>query len=422
MNNPRPITLIQLISEQTMQNLLPILRFRPSHVVHLSTRRTAGRSNDIVKAANQCGVTFQPEQILLSGMPTIIEASRVVRKAITAAHAREHTPLVNFTGGTKLMSIGAYSAAASSSPPAASFYVDTDDEEFVDGGTAEGLKQLLEGDYSFTQLRDCLNVATIAAAHGQYYVSEGRHWQPFVPLARYLLDNPEQEQATYDAFYGENGLFPRCTIPSSPEQWLESLDRSLNLPPDVARHAADAGLLRLTSDGQYKLPDNARSNLQFLVDARAQGKSVHDYDRQRIAATEACQFSVNFLTGGWWEVAVAHAAHSTGLFRDLRWSATVGPIARGGLEEDILAVDGVQIVCISCKRGGNKTRLLPHLEEFAARARRVGGNFTRRILALYVPPRGQTFIALRRRADELGINILTPSGLNNPMAFARTAR
>jgi|GEM_PF-884200 len=422
MNITPPITLIQLISEQTMQNLLPILRFRPSHVVHLSTRRTAARSNDIVKAANQCGVTFQLEQIRLSDMPTIAETSRAVGRAIDAAHDRKHTPLVNFTGGTKLMSIGAYSAAASSSPPTISFYVDTDDERFVDGGTAEGLKQLLDGDYSFTQLHDCLNVAAIAAAHGQYHVSDGRDWRPFAQLAQYFLDNPDKEQATYDALFGENGIFPRGTTPNSPEQWLESLDRSLNLPPDVAKHAADAGLLRLASDGRYKLPDDARTSLQSLVDARAQGESVQNYDRQRIAATETCQFSVTFLTGGWWEVAVAHAAHSSGLFRDLRWSATVGPIARGGLEEDILAVDGVQIVCISCKRGGNKTRLLPHLEEFGARARRVGGNFTRRFLAIYVPPKGQTFGALRRRADELGIVILTRADLNKQNAFARPGR
>lgn len=97
MNTLPPITLIQLISEQTMQNLLPILRFRPSHVVHLSTRRTAARSNDIVKAAGQCGVTFQLEQIRLSEMPTIVETSRAVGRAIDAAHDRKHTPLVNFT-------------------------------------------------------------------------------------------------------------------------------------------------------------------------------------------------------------------------------------------------------------------------------------------------------------------------------------
>lgn len=419
MNTAQPITLIQLISEQTMQNLLPILRFRPSHVVHFGTGRTAARSNDIVRAASKCGATFQLERVRLSEMPSIAETSRAVTRAIAAANAQNRIPMVNFTGGTKLMSIGAYSAAATCSPPAISFYVDTDDERFVDGGTADGLEQLLEGDYSFTQLHDCLNVPAIAAANGHHNVSGRRNWQPFVPLALHLLGNHDQELATYESLFGKKGLFPHGETPKIPEQWLESIDRPFTLPTDVARLAADIGLVRLTSDNTCMLPDATRAQLTELAEAQINNKHVPQYDQKRINATEVCQFTVTFLTGGWWEVAVAHAAHSTGFFRDLRWSATVGPAANGGLEEDILAVDGVQMVVISCKRGGNKSRLLPHLEEFNARARRIGGNFTRRILALYRPPKGSTLGALKLRADQLGISILTPDRLDNPLAFAR---
>ncbi|HOK76084.1 MAG TPA: DUF1887 family CARF protein [Verrucomicrobiota bacterium] len=419
MNTPKPITLIQLISEQTMQNLLPILRFRPSHVVHFGTGRTATRSNDIVRAASKCGATFQLEQVRLSEMPSIAETSRAVTKAINSAHNQGHIPMVNFTGGTKLMSIGAYSAAANCSPPAISFYVDTDDERFIDGGTAEGLSRLLEGDYSFTQLHDCLDVAAIAAAHGQYDVSKGLDWKRFLPLAQHLLGNHDQEQATFEALFGKNGLFPHGATPKSPEHWLEFIDRPFNLPADVARHAEALGLLRLTPDNSCRLPDQTRAQLTELAKARMNKETVPEYDQKRIEATKACEFTATFLTGGWWEVAVAHAADSTGFFRDLRWSATVGPVAQGGLEEDILAVDGVQMVVISCKRGGNKSRLLPHLEEFNARARRIGGNFTRRILALYLTPNGSAVNALHRRADQLDISILTPDRLNNPLAFAR---
>ncbi|MGC8988956.1 MAG: hypothetical protein ACP5MD_02435 [Verrucomicrobiia bacterium] len=419
MNTAKPITLIQLISEQTMQNLLPILRFRPSRAVHFYTERTAARSTDIVRAADKCGVTFQLEPVPLSEMPQISETSEKVAKAINEARAQDRVPMVNFTGGTKLMSIGAYSAAARSSPPAISFYVDTDDERFVDGGTADGLEQLLEGDYSFTQLHDCLNVAAIAAANGQHNVSGGRDWQPFVPLALHLRKNPDHEQATFDAVFGENGLFPHGATPKSPKQWLESIDRPFTLPIDVARLAADIGLVRLTSDNTCMLPDATRAQLTELAEARINNEHVPQYDQKRINATEVCQFTVTFLTGGWWEVAVAHAAHSNTHFRDLRWSATVGPAANGALEEDILAVDGVQIVIISCKRGGNRSNLLPHLEELNARARRIGGNFTKRFLALYRPPKGPTLSALKRRADQLNISILTSDCLDNPLAFAR---
>jgi len=47
----KPLTLIQLVSEQTVQNLLPVLRLRPDRLVHLAAPRTINRSNLIVEAA-----------------------------------------------------------------------------------------------------------------------------------------------------------------------------------------------------------------------------------------------------------------------------------------------------------------------------------------------------------------------------------
>ena len=73
---PTPLTLIQLISEQTMQNLVPLLALKPARVVHLATPKTAARSAQIVEAARQAQVTTDLESIRQSEMPSIPETSR----------------------------------------------------------------------------------------------------------------------------------------------------------------------------------------------------------------------------------------------------------------------------------------------------------------------------------------------------------
>lgn len=102
---PSPIALIQLISEQTMQNLVPVLALNPAKDFLLATTKTASCSANIVDAGRQAAIATEPENIRLTEMPSIPETSRAVRRSIATAKVQGHT-VVNFTGGTKLMSIG----------------------------------------------------------------------------------------------------------------------------------------------------------------------------------------------------------------------------------------------------------------------------------------------------------------------------
>jgi hypothetical protein len=144
---------------------------------------------------------------------------------------------------------------------------------------------------------------------------------------------------------------------------------------------------------------------------------VTDFKRSYFKATSAIQQTTAFLTGAWLEVSVMQAAERSGLYRDLRWSVNVGERDGADLEEDIVGIDGVQVLFVSCKRGGAKSRLLPQLDEMNARARSVGGNFTRRILAIALTPTGFTDRSLRQRAKELGIRIITGDDLRAGTAF-----
>lgn len=405
------IALIQLVSEQTMQNVLPILRLRPASVFHLATLRTASRTEHILNAAKTAGITPAPENIRLSNMPSIPETHRAVTRAINFAREEGLTPVVNFTGGTKLMSIGAYLAALQANPPVPTIYVDTDDERFEDGGTAPGLPELLENDMSLTPIRPALTLDVVATANGVEHITKGRDWHPYLHLAEYLFAHPAAEIATHEAVSKIAFDLPN-NGPKSPEKWLELLDREFDLPDQVACLAAKCGLISLTSTGKCKLPDATRAEIKKLRKARAEKKYVNNYDQQRIAATDPIEFAISFLTGGWWEVIMADRLARTGAFTDVRWSVAMRLPGGTELEEDVLALDGVRAVCVSCKRGGSGARLIAHLEELDARARHLGGHFTRKFLAVYRPIKGKTGAGLTKRAQELGIYILTPENIS----------
>ena len=410
---PTPLTLIQLISEQTMQNLVPVLALKPARVVHFATPKTAARSAQIVEAARQAQVSTELESIRLSEMPSIPETSRAVVRAFLAAREAKQTPVVNFTGGTKLMSIGAYEAAMREQ--VTSLYVDTDHQQFLDGHSGPKLNSVLGDDFSFTPFQKALTVNAIAVANGRQRVTSGRDWHPFLALASHFLQSSADEAATWQAVHGPDGICPRGREPRRAGDWLPLLDCPLPLPARVGELALAAGLLR--ADGAKRLlPASTRAKLEEL--ARVERPALPDY----FAAVRPLQFALAFLSGGWWEVAVADAAQRSGQFRDLRWSVNVGE-RQGGFdpEEDIVGVDGVQIAFFSCKRGVLKARLVPLLDELDNRARSIGGHFTRRFLAVYQPPFGQNAANLQKRARELnGIQIITPRDLQSPDTFART--
>ncbi len=405
------IALIQLISEETMQNLVPMLALKPAKVVHLATPKTAGRSSHIVEAARQAQVPVEVENIRLSEMPSIPESSRAVARAIVDAKGRL-TPVVNFTGGTKLMSIGAYEAAMREQ--AVSLYVDTNRQQFLDGHSGPKLNTVLGDDFSFTPFQRALTVNAIAVANGRQRVTGGRDWKPFLPLALHLLNRRHDEESTWIAIHGPSGVCRNGREPRKAADWLPLLSQPLSLPPRVAELALENGLVRADGAGIF-LPDSATAALETLT--RQERPRPQDY----FAAIRPLQFALAFLSGGWWEVAVVDAAERSGQFRDLRWSVHVGERAGGfDPEEDIVGMDGVEIAYFSCKRGGAKARLVPLLDELDNRAKALGGRFTRRFLAISQPPGGHLMGSIERRASELNhIRILTPCDLLDPNRFAR---
>lgn len=408
------MTLIQLVSEQTMQNLLPVLRLKPKRLVHLATPRTVDRSALIANAVEQAGCSVELQTIRLSSMPDMRETNHAVRRAIEDAALSGDKAVVNFTGGTKLMSIGAFVAA--SSHKVSSLYVDTQNALFVDGKTASFLDELWESDWSFTPILKDLSVSVIGAANGCRVVTGGHDWSPFQELADHLMSNAEEEEEVHKLITDRSGFFGGRE-PRKPEQWLPYFSADMVVPERIAELAVQCGLFEKGSSTQsIRLPSGTLPELEDLHANR--DTKISGYTPRYFAAVAPIQQSLAFLSGAWWEVIIADHMKRSGRFRDIRWSVMVGNDRRTQLEEDIVALEGPQVVYVSCKRGGHRSRYLPLLEEIHARSHSIGGAFTKSYLAIQRPPTGKTLSDLEKRAKELRIRLIYPEHLNSPDRYA----
>lgn len=414
-------TLIQIVSEQTMQNILPALALKPNKLFHLCTEKMMPKSAHIVEALRQTGTKINMENINLAAVPTISEVSKLIQVLDEEIRKSGATSVVNFTGGTKIMSIGAHQGACAAKIP--SLYVDTEHGTFIDGNSGTPITEIIGGDLSFTSLQRELSIDILSRANGAGNASPGKGYKHLSELANYLLKNRKDEKTAWEAIYGKNGLASSLPNKKSPKDYLNLIEKPINLSPKLIELAQSAGIIeRRNANAYLALTSEIKQKLLDL-------DSKYDYKKGRFHADwhfenffksiEPIEEVMRIFSGAWWEVVVAEAIENSGLFRDIRWSANVGFKKQGTrMEEDILAIRGVNLAYFSCKRGGDKSKLSRLLEEVDASARRIGGAFAEKYLAIYIEPSGIQKTKLEHRAKQLNIKILTPNNIMNIANFA----
>ena len=162
-------TIIHLVSDQTMQNVLPILALRPRRVIQVHSPspafvRKAQHTRDAValaqrtvpKLGNDAPAIEWEEVALHEPFPGLAETAAVIRPFL--ARAELGRICVNYTGGTKNMSIGAWKAA--SEEGVATLYCDTP-RAFLGGGTAP-----LDIPIGLMQVAALLNTPIVLSSHG----------------------------------------------------------------------------------------------------------------------------------------------------------------------------------------------------------------------------------------------------------------
>jgi hypothetical protein len=357
-------TLLHLVSEQTMQNLLPILALRPKHVIQVRSRadkfhRAANNLKNAVAALRETLLyrDLNPEfvEVVIDEESPSVDSSRA--KVAELLHRWPET-IVNLTGGTKQMSIGAYLAAEN----APRLYCDTAIRQFIAVGP-----QPLPVLPPFEQIAASLTVEAVMAAHGvppdNWKFDRATNELRAVGRAGYAAwqADPQSFRAFGEAvrrhFRNDNGRIPQA-VPKLRELIAKPIPAtSPSLHPFLEAVAA-AGLLE-------------RSGADAFVPAVAFNRP----DVERLA---------NLLDGSWLELYVVDMlTQHTDRWSDPHWSVEPRRPAEAVFgETDVVCVNiaACALQIISCKT--TLRQPLETLEALTQRRRDMGGIFGKATLAV----------------------------------------
>jgi hypothetical protein len=368
MNTP---SLLQLVSEQTMQNLLPLLALKPKTVIQVrSADERFKHAVENLKSAvaslrkTACYHDLSPEffEIVIDAQsPSADQTRRKVGESLSLWPGA----VVNLTGGTKPMSIGAYSAAAHQDEPV--LYCDSQTRRFLSLNERRPLPKLS----GFNEIAESLTVEAVLAAHGinSEKLHSSRPSQPQMECARTIHRLYRGNRVVYGGFGRKlrDQLYPKKRTISKGA--IDSvLQDGLPGPDNDAEHeflkaAAEAGWLR-ESNGKwfYQLAGNTL---------------------QKEGRVRAALEILKALTGGWFELEVFESMRKSGLFGDLRTEVQSRDQSQQAVgETDIVGVDlqRLSLVFVSCKLSDEfLTKPLEHVFATRHRALEFGGTFAQTV-------------------------------------------
>jgi hypothetical protein len=240
-----PHALIQLVSEQTLPNIFPVLALDPARNVLLHTPQTLRQCSWIEQALALAGMTGESTRIELPDNPDHHATGRAVLEQIDAAQSAGLSPLVNFTGGTKLMSIGGFAAAHQKK--VAACYLDSAHRAFISATPTQLPSPLDSSPTAFRRITERLTVSILTAAHGMQTFKPGRDPAPWLPTARLLANNSELEATTHNYANAQLDEGRR-----QPADYARILNTPLDdLPDPLIEPLAEAGFITLREGHWY---------------------------------------------------------------------------------------------------------------------------------------------------------------------------
>jgi hypothetical protein len=361
-------TLLHLVSEQTMQNLLPILALRPKRVIQVRSRaqkfHQAAENLKNAVAAMRKTIFYRdlnPEfvEVVIDEESPSVDSSR----SEVAEHlARCPDAIVNLTGGTKQMSIGAYLAANN----AFRLYCDTAIRQFIPVG-----QQPLPTHPPFEQIAASLTVEAVMAAHGvppdNWKFDRATDPLRAVGRAGYAARQADLESFRAFAetvrrhFRDEKGRIPQ-SVPKLRELIAKPIPAASPALHPFLEAVAAAGLLKRRGAGEF-----------------VPGVAPNRQDVERLA---------NLLDGSWLELYVVDLlTQHTDRWSDPHWSVEPRRPAEVVFgETDVVCVNvaACALQIISCKTTLHQP--LETLEALTQRRRDMGGTFAKATLAVLTMP------------------------------------
>lgn len=389
------LTLIQLVSEQTMQNLLPLLAIKPAHVIHVRSRDAsyAAAARHIEEAAREAGSNTRFEEHPLPSECPDVEETRL---AVSGLLSRFPDAIVNVTGGTKLMGLGAYLGAVEFPVPI--LYCDTDRQSFISLG-----KRPTPALPSFKDTARSLSLRVVMAAHGK----APNAWRFDVATPRQL----EFGRRAFDLRWRRREEFQRCDFGRRIREFFRGGRNRISSGEAQLRALCSADLCGAVPD---PIPPAVREFLKAASDAgflqpRAGGFSLGDPPTGQSLRNHV-EHLANLLDGSWFELSVLDLVRRSPTFADAHWSVEPlrlpeRPEAQSFGETDVvcLALPQGALQVISCKTSLEKP--LEHIEALRERSHNLGGRYAQAALAV-LSPRSEQIADLRRWGKLLSVEVL----------------
>ena len=351
--------LAHLVGEQTLPNLLAALAVAPTRLLHIRSadKKFSAPIRHLERALALAGLKPTTHTLVLSDDPTPEE----VTTALADLTSDWRPSLVNLTGGTKLMSIGAKVWADTHSVP--SLYVDTHAHRFVSTGAAP-----LPDLPALPAVAHALTLEMVLTAHG-------------VPADKLRAEPPPPAALAFGAAAAvawENDQ--ACSL------WLQSLRNKWLLPNRSPCPEAHRTGVAITPTSEPLAQAALQANWA-TIDASgcflprlSLGISGDQLRRDRFVAE-----LLQNLEGGWFELHLAGQMLATGHFHDVRWSVESPDrpdLALG--ENDVVALDRRTLapVFVSCKSSSSFSKPLEHIFSLRQRATHFGGTHARAVLCI----------------------------------------
>lgn len=367
------MNLLHLVSDQTVQNLLPVLALRPAGVIQVrSANERFARASERLKRAVEVMARkpgyhgYMPEffdVVIGSPEPDVDETRRKVGEALSLWPGS----VVNVTGGTKMMAIGAYLAAEYQQEPV--LYCDTAARQFVCPHPMRKLPEMIP----FDEIAALLTLDSLFAAHG-------------LDPERLKIEIPSDAELTFGRAVGQL----HQEAPEAIEQLGSRLRRQLNpggrkAPKSKIDGILEEGLPDPTTPLEHRFFAAAES--AGYLEAR-EGRYFYaipdtaETTKRRLYAAEKINKA---LVGGWYELLVFDRMKNSGKFADLGCAVQSRDTSSRALgENDIVAVDKARLslVFVSCKVSDAHMSPLEHVFSIQRRAQEFGGSFARSVFCV----------------------------------------
>ncbi len=377
-----------------MENLLPVMALRPGRIIQVRNGDAARNPRMESATANfrQALHVLSQEPGFKGYLPKMVELNlphlspdiSSARDLIASTLATTQGVTVNFTGGTRLMSVGAFQAASALGRP--SIYCDNADQRFSDGRTGR------EGRWpDFRSIASKLSARLLMAVEGRN-PDDWRSDTATDSLRAFGLKAFELRNQNWSLLEGLNKTLRAFfytqgdKLPQGAEELRELTVKPL--PPQATANepsrlllaaATSAGLLR--GDAQsYKLNTQpTRRNIERVL---------------------------SLIMSSWIELAVMDCLLRNPRYKDPAWSVELAKNENADFSEtDLVCVDQqtASLRVISCKA----TMTRPpqeHLDNVKERAFRMGGPNAAATLVVFKPAHGQEN-AIRSYARRLGVDV-----------------